>query len=136
MAKISVSLDDDLADEVRKTAPHNVSAFVAEALRDALDRHRLNGALHALDEELGALDAGLLDDVGALFDEVQAANRGRVPQPAKHVVEERSRSTAAVSRPGGSMATASKPPGTGAPAVEDPAGQRSSSAGHPPAGLR
>lgn len=82
MAKLSVSLDDDLADELRRAA-RNVSAFVAEAVRDALDRQRLSGALRALDEELGALDGRLLHDVGALFDEVEAANRDGASQLAK-----------------------------------------------------
>jgi Arc/MetJ-type ribon-helix-helix transcriptional regulator len=72
---VSVSLDEDLADELRREVSGNVSAFIAEAVRDALDRRRLLRALRKLDEELGELDADRLADAAVLFDEVDAANQ-------------------------------------------------------------
>lgn len=73
MAKLSVSLQDDLADQLRREAAGNVSAFVADAVRDALDRRQLRRALDELDEELGPVEDSMLADAEVLFDEVEAA---------------------------------------------------------------
>lgn len=75
MAKISVSIPDDLAGELREEAVGNVSRFVSSAVRDALDRRRLLRALQALDAEIGAVDADLLDEAEAAFDAIEAAHR-------------------------------------------------------------
>jgi metal-responsive CopG/Arc/MetJ family transcriptional regulator len=44
MAKLSVSLPDELVRDLRAVAPDNVSAFVAAAVRHELDRRRLHEA--------------------------------------------------------------------------------------------
>jgi Arc/MetJ-type ribon-helix-helix transcriptional regulator len=87
MTTVSVSLDEDLADELRREVSGNVSAFIAEAVRDALDRRRLLRALRKLDEELGELDADRLADAAVLFDEVDAANQRS--QAAEDSLEDR-----------------------------------------------
>src|SRR5687768_3396072 len=80
MAKISVSIPDDLAEELRDEAIGNVSRFVSSAVRDALDRRRLMRALEALDAELGPVDPELLDEADAAFAAIEAANEKRTAQ--------------------------------------------------------
>lgn len=79
MAKISVSIPDDLAGELRTEAVGNVSRFVSSAVRDALDRRRLLRALEALDAELGPVSTDLLDEAEAVFGAVDTANENRIP---------------------------------------------------------
>jgi hypothetical protein len=83
MAKLSISLDDALADELKRETG-NVSAFVAEAVKAQLDRQRLLQALDLLDDELGPVDPALLEGAEALFDAVEVANeaKGRRPRVA------------------------------------------------------
>ena len=56
MAKLSISMPDDLADDLRGLASGNVSAFVVAAVRHELDRRRLHGFLDELEDELGPAD--------------------------------------------------------------------------------
>ena len=74
MAKISVSLEDDLAMALRHEAAGNVSQFVARAVQEALARAQMLRALDELDDELGPVDPSVQDDVDELF---AAVGRGR-----------------------------------------------------------
>ena len=78
MAKISVSIPDDLGGELRDEAAGNVSRFVSSAVRDALDHRRLLPGLEALDEEFGPVSTNLLDGAEAVFDAVDTANEKRI----------------------------------------------------------
>lgn len=63
MAKLSISMPDDLVDDLRGLASGNVSAFVVAAVRHELDRRRLHAFLDELEDELGPAD----EDEVALF---------------------------------------------------------------------
>jgi hypothetical protein len=82
MAKISVSLDDNLAAELRDSAGENVSAFVARAVRRQLDREQLGAFLVELEEDLGPVTAEEAAEAAAAFD--------RVTLPAKKAVRKSS----------------------------------------------
>ena len=56
MAKLFVSLPDDLVQDLRAVARDNVSAFVTAAVRHELDRRRLHAFVAELEEELGPAD--------------------------------------------------------------------------------
>jgi hypothetical protein len=56
VAKLSVSLPDDLLRDLRSVAHDNVSAFVTAAVRNELDRRRLYAFVDELEEELGPAD--------------------------------------------------------------------------------
>jgi post-segregation antitoxin (ccd killing protein) len=56
VAKLSVSLPDDLVRDLRAVAHDNVSAFVTAAVRRELDRRRLLTFVAELEEELGPAD--------------------------------------------------------------------------------
>lgn len=56
MAKLSVSVPDDLVNDLRGLAPGNVSAFVTTAIRHEIDRRRLFAFVDELDDELGPTD--------------------------------------------------------------------------------
>jgi hypothetical protein len=56
VAKLSVSLPDDLVRELKAVAPGNVSAFVATAVQHELDRRRLHAFVGELVAELGPSD--------------------------------------------------------------------------------
>ena len=56
MAKLSVSLPDELVHDLRDVAHENVSAFVSTAVRHELDRRRLFAFLDELEDELGPAD--------------------------------------------------------------------------------
>ena len=56
VAKLSVSLPDDLMEDLRAVAHGNVSAFVTAAVRRELDRRRLLAFVAELEEELGPAD--------------------------------------------------------------------------------
>jgi hypothetical protein len=56
MAKLSISIPDDLVDDLRDLATSNVSAFVATAIRHEVDRRRLFGFLDELEHDLGPAD--------------------------------------------------------------------------------
>ncbi len=56
MAKLSVSLPDDLVRDLRAVARDNVSAFVTAAVRHELDRRRLFAFVDELADQLGPAD--------------------------------------------------------------------------------
>lgn len=74
MAKISVSLPDDLVRDLQAVARDNVSAFVAAAVRNELDRLRLHAFVQELVAELGPSDEAEVAEISALFDKVDAEN--------------------------------------------------------------
>jgi post-segregation antitoxin (ccd killing protein) len=84
VAKISVSLDDELLTELKTAAGTNVSAFVAAAIRRQLRRGQLDAFLAELDSELGPATAAELADAAAAFDRAEAASvpRRRARRPA------------------------------------------------------
>jgi post-segregation antitoxin (ccd killing protein) len=78
MAKLSISIPDDLMDDLRDLATSNVSAFVATAIRHEVDRRRLLGFLDELEQELGPADDA---DVAYYVEQLTQA------APAKGVAE-------------------------------------------------
>jgi hypothetical protein len=77
VAKISVSLEDDLLAELKEAAGDNVSAFVAGAVRRELQRRELGAYLMELEEELGPPSEAEMVAAAAAFDEVQPAGQRR-----------------------------------------------------------
>jgi post-segregation antitoxin (ccd killing protein) len=73
VAKISVSLDDELLGELKQAAGENVSAFIATAVRRQLQRRRLASYLQELEEELGPPTEDELAEAAAAFDRAEAA---------------------------------------------------------------
>lgn len=73
MAKLSVSLPDDLVQDLRAVAPDNVSAFVATAVRHELDRRRLHAFVEELVAELGPSDEAEVARYSELFAATAAA---------------------------------------------------------------
>lgn len=102
MAKISVSLEDDLALALRREAAGNVSQFVARAVREALARAQMLRALDELDEEFGPVDPAIQEEVDELFAELTvepAKRRGATTIKAgKGTTTDRSRRTGKVVR--------------------------------------
>lgn len=85
MAKISVSLDDDLLAELKEAAGSNVSGFIASAVRRQLRRKELDAFLSELEDELGPPSEDELAEAAAAFDRVEAAGtrtRGRTRRSA------------------------------------------------------
>lgn len=74
MAKISVSLPDNLVVELQAVAHGNVSAFVAAAVRNELDRRRLHTLVQELEAELGPADEAEVAKFRALFAKIDAEN--------------------------------------------------------------
>lgn len=74
MAKISVSLDDELLAELKSAAGDNVSAFISAAVRRQLRRRDLAAFLAELEEELGPPTEEELAEAAADFDRVDRAN--------------------------------------------------------------
>ena len=72
MAKLSVSLPDELAEDLRAVAPENVSAFVSVAVRHELDRRRLFAFLDQLTDELGPPDEDEVAAFNAMFSQAAA----------------------------------------------------------------
>ena len=56
VAKLSVSLPDDLVRDLKEVAHGNVSAFVTAAVRNELDRLRLQAFVAELEDEVGPVD--------------------------------------------------------------------------------
>jgi post-segregation antitoxin (ccd killing protein) len=75
VAKLSVSLPDDLLQDLRAVSPDNVSAFVAAAVRHELDRWRLHAFMEELIEELGPCDEAEVVRYNELFAASAAAAR-------------------------------------------------------------
>lgn len=67
VAKLSVSLPDDLVRDLKAVAPGNVSAFVATAVRHELDRRRLHAFVGELVAELGPSDEAEVVRYNELF---------------------------------------------------------------------
>ena len=74
MTKLSISIPDELADDLRAVAPENVSAFVAAAVRHELDRRRLFGFLDELENELGPVDEDEVSSFNEKISEIAAAS--------------------------------------------------------------
>ncbi|MGH3248653.1 MAG: hypothetical protein ACRDOI_20960 [Trebonia sp.] len=74
MAKISISLPEDLVRDLRAVAHDNVSAFVAAAVRKELDRRRLHAFVQELVAELGPSDEAEVARFSAMFAEIDAEN--------------------------------------------------------------
>ena len=73
MAKISVSLDDELLAELKEAAGNNVSGFIASAVRRQLRRKDLEGFLSELEQELGPPSQDELAEAAAAFDRTETA---------------------------------------------------------------
>jgi post-segregation antitoxin (ccd killing protein) len=56
VAKLSVSLPDDLVLDLKEVAHGNVSAFVTSAVRNELDRLRLHAFVAELEDQVGPVD--------------------------------------------------------------------------------
>lgn len=67
MTKLSVSLPDDLVQDLRAVAHDNVSAFVTAAVRHELDRRRLFAFVDELADELGPIDEAEVAKYSELF---------------------------------------------------------------------
>lgn len=70
--KLSISLPDDLFEELQAEGADNVSAFVAGAIRHQLDRRRLLGFVAELEDELGAVDEAAFREFDTILSDVLA----------------------------------------------------------------
>ncbi len=77
MTKLSVSLPDDLVQDLRAVAHDNVSAFVTAAVRHELDRRRLFAFVDELADELGPIDEAEV----ARYSELFASTAAVTPEP-------------------------------------------------------
>ena len=73
MAKLSISIPDELVEDLRAVAPENVSAFVATAVRHELDRRRLFTFLDELEDDLGPVDEAEVSSFNEKFSDIAAA---------------------------------------------------------------
>lgn len=74
VAKISVSLPDDLVRDLQAVARDNVSAFVAAAVRNELDRLRLNVLVDELEAAVGPVDEAQVARFTAMLAKIDAEN--------------------------------------------------------------
>jgi post-segregation antitoxin (ccd killing protein) len=74
VAKLSISLPDDLVEDLRQAARGNVSAFVAAAVRNELDRLRLHAFVQELVDELGPSDEAEVARYSEMFAAISAAS--------------------------------------------------------------
>jgi post-segregation antitoxin (ccd killing protein) len=77
VTKLSVSLPDDLVQDLRAVAHDNVSAFVTAAVRHELDRRRLFAFVDELADELGPIDEAEV----ARYSELFASTAAVTPEP-------------------------------------------------------
>ncbi|MGO8891954.1 MAG: CopG family transcriptional regulator [Streptosporangiaceae bacterium] len=77
MTKLSVSLPDDLVQDLRAVAHDNMSAFVTAAVRHELDRRRLFAFVDELADELGPIDEAEV----AKYSELFASTAAVTPEP-------------------------------------------------------
>jgi hypothetical protein len=77
VAKLSVSLPDDLVQDLQAVAHGNVSAFVTTAVRHELDRRRLFAFVDELADELGPVDEAAV----AKYSELFASTAAVTPEP-------------------------------------------------------
>jgi post-segregation antitoxin (ccd killing protein) len=77
VTKLSVSLPDDLVQDLRAVAHDNMSAFVTAAVRHELDRRRLFAFVDELADELGPIDEAEVAKYSGLF----ASTAAVTPEP-------------------------------------------------------
>lgn len=77
MTKLSVSLPDELVQDLRAVAHDNMSAFVTAAVRHELDRRRLFAFVDELADELGPIDEAEV----AKYSELFASTAAVTPEP-------------------------------------------------------
>lgn len=83
-ARITVSLDEQLAEEVRQHAgAKGMSAWVAQAIRRQAERERLRSYLDELQETLGPADEALVEEFETVLSHV---GTGRAPVADESVV--------------------------------------------------
>lgn len=75
VARLSVSLPDDLLRDLREVAQGNVSAFVAAAVRHELSRRQLQALVQELEEQVGPTDEAQVARFSAMLAEAKAAAR-------------------------------------------------------------
>jgi post-segregation antitoxin (ccd killing protein) len=75
VAEISISLPDDLVQELRAAGHRNVSAFVAALVRNELDRQRLLAFVEELEEELGPTSEAEIAEYAKAFARTAAITR-------------------------------------------------------------
>jgi len=79
VAKLSISIPDELAEDIHDLAPLNVSAFVSTAIRHEIDRRALFAFLDELEDELGPVD----EDEVAVFNEAFSSVQPKEPSPPR-----------------------------------------------------
>jgi hypothetical protein len=75
VAKLSISVPDDLVDDLRGLASDNVSAFVTTAIRHEVDRRQLLSFLDELDKELGPVEEEEVAHFVGVFARMAQAHR-------------------------------------------------------------
>jgi post-segregation antitoxin (ccd killing protein) len=75
VAKLSVSLPDDLVRDLKEVAHGNVSAFVTAAVRNELDRLRLQAFVAELEDQVGPVDEAEVARYGAMLAAASAATK-------------------------------------------------------------
>jgi Arc/MetJ family transcription regulator len=86
MTKLSVTVEDELADELRERAgSRGISAFVNQAVRHELQLGRLGAFLADLENELGPPDEDMVAEALASLDRIEAKQR----KPSKRRAVER-----------------------------------------------
>ena len=87
MSKLSISVPDDLVEDLRRVAGGNVSAFVTTAIRHEVDRRRLFSFLDEMEQELGPVDDEEVAYFADVFAETARTDRpprsGRGAKPSK-----------------------------------------------------
>lgn len=79
MAKLSLSLPDDLMGDLRGFCDGSVKSFVTEVIREAINqrkrlaRQHLNELVRELEEQVGPVDEVQVAKFAALFAEVKAS---------------------------------------------------------------
>jgi post-segregation antitoxin (ccd killing protein) len=96
MAKLSISVPDEIVDDLRSFGAENVSAFVTTAIRHEVDRRRLFAFLDELEDELGPVDE---EEVAAFSETLAQLGAPRRNPP---------RATTAKARPRPAKATAAR----------------------------
>ena len=86
MPKLSISIPDDVADDLRGLAGGNVSAFVTAAIRHEVDRRRLLFFLDELDRELGPVSD---EDVDYFANLLIESAQARPPAPSRRTTKRR-----------------------------------------------
>jgi Arc/MetJ family transcription regulator len=77
MTKLSVTVEDDLVDEVRqRSGGRGISAFVNQAVRHELQLARLGELLSDLENELGPPNEAMVIEALASLDRLEARTSG------------------------------------------------------------